>query len=242
MTKAGPTPHTDPVTAAQTLELGVEDGYRLWSAVYDTEYNPLIAVEKRIVEGWLQRIDYRSVLDAGAGTGRWAIRLARAGARVTAIDRTAEMLASARQKAADEGLDITFDTGRIDERLPYEDGGFDLVLCALVLDHLDDLKPPLAEFARVLRPGGHAIVTDFHPEMVAAGGRSEFTHEGTRHLLPNPEHTRDCYLEAVTAAGLEIIEVNEPRVSALPEPVREIFDTMFGDLNFCIAILAAKPA
>jgi ubiquinone/menaquinone biosynthesis C-methylase UbiE len=241
MTQGNTVPPVDPRGAARTVEFDVEEGYRLWAEVYDSEYNPLIAVEKRIVEGWLARISFASVLDAGAGTGRWAIRLARADARVTAIDRTPEMLASARRKAADEGLDITFDTGRIDERLPYEGGSFDLVVCALVLDHLDDLKPPLAEFARVLRPGGHAMVTDFHPEMVAAGGRSEFTHEGTRHLLPNPEHTRDCYLDAVTAAGLEVIELNEPRVSALPEPVRGIFQTMFGDLKFCIAILAAKP-
>ena len=44
-------------------------------------------------------------------------------------------------------------------RLPFPDGHFDTVLCTQVLEHVEDLERAAAEIARVLRPGGHALVT-----------------------------------------------------------------------------------
>src|SRR5690348_13050963 len=57
--------------------------------------------------------------------------------------------------------DVEFREGTLD-RLPLAGGTVDLVVCALALCHLPDLPPAFAEFARVLRPGGHLVVSDAH--------------------------------------------------------------------------------
>ncbi|WP_234337094.1 class I SAM-dependent methyltransferase [Streptomyces xylophagus] len=47
-------------------------------------------------------------------------------------------------------------------RLPLPDDAVDTVVCALALEHIPELAPVLAEFARVLRPGGHLRISDAH--------------------------------------------------------------------------------
>lgn len=53
--------------------------------------------------------------------------------------------------------------------LPVDDAAVDLVVCALALTHVERLEPVFAEFARVVRPGGHVVIADLHPERVALG-------------------------------------------------------------------------
>src|SRR5436305_14819382 len=67
------------------------------------------------------------VLDVATGTGNAALRAARAGARVTGLDVTPELLELARGRAAEAGAQIAFDEGDAQE-LPYAPGSFDRVL------------------------------------------------------------------------------------------------------------------
>ena len=48
-------------------------------------------------------------------------------------------------------------------RLPFESSEFDLIVCALVIHHLDDRGACLREFFRILRPGGHVVISTQHP-------------------------------------------------------------------------------
>jgi ubiquinone/menaquinone biosynthesis C-methylase UbiE len=103
------------------------------------------------------------VLDVGCGTGTLAIAAARAAPSVTVagLDADASILARARKKAADAGLEIKFDQG-MSTALPYPDASFDVVLSTLFFHHLpDDAKhATAADVARVLRPGGRLVVGD----------------------------------------------------------------------------------
>lgn len=103
------------------------------------------------------------VLDVGCGTGTLAVEAARAapGVRVTGLDADASILARARKRAADAGLQIAFDEGT-STALRYPDESFDVVLSTLFFHHLpDDAKrTTAAELLRVLRPGGRLVVGD----------------------------------------------------------------------------------
>jgi len=228
-------------TAAGRIELDVQEGYRLWADSYDLESNALVLVEEPVVDRLLDGIAFADVLDAGAGTGRHALRLAARGARVTAIDASREMLALARAKAAQAGATVAFREARLDQRLPFEEESFDLVVCALVLCHFADFKPVVAEFARVLRPGGHLLVTDFHPDIVAAGARTSFSREGERYVLPNPPLTTADYVDAATGAGLSVREVVEIPLNAAPAwSMNEAFARTFKDNQLCLILLAHR--
>jgi ubiquinone/menaquinone biosynthesis C-methylase UbiE len=98
---------------------------------------------------------YRHALEIGAGTGYFSLNLLRAGVveRATATDISAGMLERLAGTARRLGLDVA--TVKADaERLPFEDDSFDLVLGHAVLHHIPSLANAMAEFHRVLVPGG----------------------------------------------------------------------------------------
>lgn len=224
-------------------EVSVQEGYALWSASYDGEENGLIILEERQVERLLAPLSFANALDVGAGTGRHTLRLARRGARVTALDQSPEMLAVARQTARREGLPIDFLLRSLDDDLPFEADQFDLLICALVLCHVPGLTHTLREFARVVQPGGHLLITDFHPVHLRYGWRTGFNRDGVNYRLPTVERTKDDYLEAITASGLAILEVAESLVGETPEgSLPEEMRRVDADKPFCLGILAQKPA
>jgi len=99
----------------------------------------------------------RTILDVGTGTGRAAIRLAEAGARVIGVDASAEMLRVARAKAAQAAVAI--ELGIADAHaLPFASGSADAVVCLRVLMHAVDWRACVGELCRVAR---WRVVVDF---------------------------------------------------------------------------------
>ncbi|HEX6778713.1 MAG TPA: class I SAM-dependent methyltransferase [Ktedonobacterales bacterium] len=222
-------------------EVSVQEGYALWAASYDQEFNALIFLEERQVERLLAPLSLTNVLDVGAGTGRHALRLARRGARVTALDQSPQMLAVARQAAQRERLPIAFHLLSLDNDLPFEADQFDLLICALTLCHVPNLAHALGEFARVLQPGGRLLITDFHPIHTLYGWRTAFRREGVTYHLPTVGRTKDDYLKVITASGLAIREVAESLVGETPEgSLPEEMRRAYADKPFCLSILAQK--
>ena len=101
----------------------------------------------------------RRVLDVGCGTGRFAAALAERGAKVWGIDPSSEMLAQAR-RAARAGVGLKEAAA---EDLPFKDAWFERAVLVLVV-HLVDRSRALAEVARVLAPGGRAVIATFVDE------------------------------------------------------------------------------
>jgi len=104
--------------------------------------------QARVITGFLTPVRERTVLDVGTGTGRAAVLLARAGARVTGIDASEEMLAVARRRAAADGVDARFETGDA-HALPFPDRSFEDVVCLRVLMHTPAWRECVAELCRV---------------------------------------------------------------------------------------------
>src|SRR5215468_11082406 len=73
-------------------------GYNRWAEVYDGEDNPLVLLEESHITPLIGNVAGLAVADIGCGTGRHAIRLAAAGAKVTALDFSEGMLERARAK------------------------------------------------------------------------------------------------------------------------------------------------
>ena len=101
---------------------------------------------------------YPRALEVGAGTGYFTINLLRSGVigAATAVDISAGMLKKLAGTARE--LDLEVKTVRCDaERLPFADASFDLVMGHAVLHHLPHVDVALAEFERVLAPGGSLV-------------------------------------------------------------------------------------
>ena len=117
----------------------------------------LLDTQQRILLDALAPVTGRRVLDVGTGTGRAAIGLAQAGAVVTGIDASAEMLAVARSRAASAGVTVSFERGDA-HALPVATSSVDAAVCLRVLMHAIDWKQCVAELCRVSR---WRVVADF---------------------------------------------------------------------------------
>ena len=114
---------------------------------------------KEIVDGTQQQI-----LDVACGTGDSTIAIAKAmepGGRVTGIDISAGMMEPLMRKAAHEGVHDRIKLLQADAlQMPFEADTFHRVTCAFGIRNFEDRKKGLAEFLRVLKPGGRAVILE----------------------------------------------------------------------------------
>lgn len=154
-------------------------------------------------EGLLSLIPPHWVIaDLGCGTGNAAERVAPCVERVIAVDQAEPMLDATRKRLSHHA-NLECVLGKL-EMLPMRDGSIDATLCFLVLHHLGDPVPALAEMRRVLRTqrgGGIALVVD-----MLRHGREEYRRDlGHRHL----GFTSDEITGAFHDAGFASVRVRE---------------------------------
>jgi SAM-dependent methyltransferase len=199
--------------------------YQQQAAGYDAEAGGgLFAADEPVVAEYLSGRVPGVALDAACGTGRFAGFLSRCGHRVIGVDSSPDMLAYARRRVPDG----EFHVGELD-RLPLPSDSVDVIVCALALVHVPRLEPVLAEFARVLRPGGDLVISDVHHEHVTRG--SVITARGPAGepcVAATYRHPLGDYLRPALSLGLQVRRCEEPRTgppaSRPPEPAADIGD------------------
>jgi malonyl-CoA O-methyltransferase len=219
------------MTDTPTLEPAA--AYALWADDYPPyAHNPLMRAEERSLLALLPRnLAGLSVLDAGCGSGRYLLHTRRRGARrMIGVDLSAEMLARARSSELEV---MSFELPDIHnskliraslDAIPIRSGWADLTICGLTLGHLQDLRPPLAELARVTRSGGRLLCSDFHPVGRELGWRREFSVSGQRYAVRHTWHLESDWRRAAGGLGLEVVRVLEPRLDPSDIPAGARFD------------------
>ncbi len=97
--------------------------------------------------------------------------------------------------------------------LPFLPAFFDVILCGLATGHLPPtaMRAAFVEMARVIRPGGAILFSDFHPILYLRGGRRTFKTSGGRtYAVEHYPHLIADYFESIQAAGLTITALREP--------------------------------
>lgn len=155
--------------------------HRSFGRFYDTLTEATIEFVKNI------QLPPARIVDFGAGTGRLALPLTRAGYTVTALDPCAEMLAVLKSKAAKENLVIQTACCRMQDAMPLPP--FDLALCVFtVLLYLldeDAVKASFQRAAALLRPGGRLLLDIPTRQVFQSYRRSE------------PDFVRDVHVRPV---------------------------------------------
>jgi demethylmenaquinone methyltransferase / 2-methoxy-6-polyprenyl-1,4-benzoquinol methylase len=104
-----------------------------------------------------------ALLDIAGGTGDIALRVLTAGGRgtrATVVDVNAEMLAIGQERAAEQGVDVTFVEGNA-EALPFPANSYDAVTVAFGIRNVPRIAAALSEAYRVLRIGGRFLCLEF---------------------------------------------------------------------------------
>jgi ubiquinone/menaquinone biosynthesis C-methylase UbiE len=183
------------------------EGYGSWAEFYDEPGNQLIDLEQPIVWEILDGLPPGVALDAACGTGRHSAHLASLGHTVIGVDNSAAMLERARQKVPGG----EFHEADLHD-LPLPDDHVDLVVCALALVHVPALEPVLAEFVRVLRPGGHVVISDQYGLIPGVGlPVVKAGPDGSPGYMPIRSRLTSEYLAAALPLGLQVRRCEEPR-------------------------------
>ena len=207
-----------------------QTGYRQMADGYDAhldyEDNPfgggMFGAAETVIRGILDARPAGAALDAACGTGRVARYLHTLGHQVIGVDSSPDMLASARKQLPESGAD--FREGTL-ERLPLPDASVDVAVSTLALCHVPDLRAVMAEFARVLRPGGDLVISDMHAEQVFRGSVIRaLGPSGEPGLVATYRHQPGDFLRAALAAGLQVRLCEEQAAyrdddpTSLPDP------------------------
>jgi GrpB-like predicted nucleotidyltransferase (UPF0157 family)/protein-L-isoaspartate O-methyltransferase len=170
-------------------------------------------------------VEGKRVLDAGCAAGHLSALLAGRGADVLGVDASAGMVAVARRKFGDVAR---FEQADITRPLDVEDGSIDVVTASLVLHYLKDWGPALAEFRRVLKPGGLLVFSVHHPgeDWRWFGKENYFEVELLEDEFPPGQRVRfyrrplSGTFQAVRDAGFDVDRLVEP----MPVPEAEEAD------------------
>jgi ubiquinone/menaquinone biosynthesis C-methylase UbiE len=152
---------TDTAGKAKVPETPTAQQRRLWDKQAPS-YDRQIAFFERIQFGggreWVCSRAIGSVLEVAIGTGR-NLPFYPAGVQITGIELSPAMLAIARQRAGDLGIEADLRDGDA-EALPFADNSFDTAVCVLSLCTIPDPAQAIAEMTRVLKPGGKLLLLD----------------------------------------------------------------------------------
>ncbi|MEW4528995.1 class I SAM-dependent methyltransferase [Maioricimonas sp. JC845] len=133
--------------------------------------NPLLTLDTR---GWLPgSVDGLDVLCLASGGGWQAILYACAGARVTVVDISPEMLELDRREADRRRLSLRIEEGSMDDLSMLDDASFDIVHQPVSTCYVPKLEPVYSEVARVLRDGGLYISQHKQPTSLQIAERDE---------------------------------------------------------------------
>jgi malonyl-CoA O-methyltransferase len=165
--------------ASRSTPLTTRALYDRWAPLYPPlPHNPVMRAEQSAMLQLLPAVHGLCALDLACGSGRYgAILRERGAAFVAGLDFSAVMLSRVQVHARICASMMS---------LPLAAESFDLIVSGLAVGHADDLQSWLSESARVLRPGGTLLYSDFHPAAAQSGLKRSFRGEdGQTYTLPH---------------------------------------------------------
>ncbi len=187
--------------------MDIQNAYNQWSESYDHDENRTRDLDRDVIRKLLGSLQFDSILEIGCGTGKNTSFLVQIGQKVEAVDFSPGMIAKAREKVQVEN--VNFSQMDINEPWKFTGEAFDLVVCNLVLEHIQDLDHVFSEAARVLRPGGKYFIDELHPFRQYEGTKARFyKSEETIEVDAFIHHVSD-FLNTAAENHLSLIQLGE---------------------------------
>ena len=187
--------------------MNIRNTYDEWSGTYDSDENLTRDLDQRVVVELLSNLQFDSILEIGCGTGKNTVFLAQIGSIVYAVDFSTGMIEKAKEKV--QADNIHFSIMDITKHWDFEDQFFDLIVCNLVLEHIQNLSFVFGEAARVLGPNGFFFINELHPFRQYDGKKARFLKDEKLIEVDAFVHHISDFVHAATENGLALTKLNE---------------------------------
>ncbi len=193
-------PAVAPILQSQTA-------YAQWAKNYPPHaHNLLMKIEQAAMLTLMPDVSNMRILDLAGGSGRYGLIVKEKHAHsVIETDNSLPMLVN---------NPLSFRVASSMLALPFANHAFDGVICALAIGHISQLERAISEIARVLRSGGWALISDFHPFAFLNGAKRTFSGiDGKTYAVEHYAHLYSHMLGAAARSGLMIDAVEEPEIN-----------------------------
>ena len=190
----------------QTIrELEAVKAYDLWSKNYDAQPgNLMLDLDELLFTKLLAGTDLynKQIADIGCGTGRhWAKILAYKPAGLTGFDVSPGMLKKLTSKFPSAKTSLI-----TDQRFATTaDGSFDVLVSTLTVAHIKDIEEALTTWSRLAKDNAELIITDFHPDALAFGGKRTFNYQNKQIAVRNFVHSLNTIKNILLRYGFQVV-------------------------------------
>jgi ubiquinone/menaquinone biosynthesis C-methylase UbiE len=182
----------------------VVEAYDIWAKNYDAQPgNLMLDLDEVLFANLLRNVDVtdKAVADIGCGTGRhWNKIFEKSPAALTGFDVSPGMLDQLKKKYPQANTHVITDN----HFAAIDDHTYDVILSTLTVAHIKNIEEALNAWCRVLKTKGDIIITDFHPNALASGGKRTFRHKKKHIAVQNYVHSIDAIKNILRKNGFYI--------------------------------------
>jgi malonyl-CoA O-methyltransferase len=187
--------------------MNIQDAYTRWSDTYDSDRNLTRDLDHRATKEALTGLRYQHIMELGCGTGKNTAFLTQLGGRILALDFSPGMLRQAKLKINSDH--VFFAVADLTKPWPCRNESFELIVCNLVLEHIEDLNAVFSEVARALRTGGRFFLSELHPFRQYKGTKANFRRDYEAVEIEAFVHHLSDFTESARANGLAMRMMRE---------------------------------
>jgi ubiquinone/menaquinone biosynthesis C-methylase UbiE len=193
-------------------EREVVEAYDIWSENYDSQPgNLMLDLDEILFSNLLETADIhnKQVADIGCGTGRhWPKILKNKPADLTGFDVSPGMLKKLKDKYPAAKIQTIIDN----HFSAVADGTYDVILSTLTVAHIENIGEALDAWCRILKYDSDLVITDFHPDALAFGGKRTFRHRNSQIAVRNFVHATSTIKEILFRNGFRVFAEEEKSV------------------------------
>lgn len=195
--------------ATAVIEKGSAEAYDLWAENYDSQPgNLMIDLDEQLFTGMLNNLPVanKAVADNGCGSGRhWSKLFEKQPLSLTGFDVSEGMLNKLKEKYPQANVRHIAD----DLFSDVPDASFDTIVSTLTVAHIEDIETAMSAWARILKPNAEVLITDFHPHILAYGGKRTFKYQHKSIAVKNYVHPVYSIVELLQEHGFHLVAKNE---------------------------------
>jgi ubiquinone/menaquinone biosynthesis C-methylase UbiE len=182
--------------------MNIQDAYTRWSDTYDSDRNLTRDLDHRATQAALAGLCYQNIMELGCGTGKNTAFLTAIGRKILALDFSPGMLRHAKAKIDSDH--VFFAVADLTKPWPCKDESFELIVCNLVLEHIEDLDAVFAQVYRALKAGGRFFLSELHPFRQYKGTKANFRTEHEAVEIHAFTHHLSDFTESARKNGLSL--------------------------------------